>query len=1109
MIIQRTPPKPAALVVLLLLAGPAAFAQSVSDSDFFSISSTTIGLLQEHTFTLQIRVATRTPAMAFTLPLTYAGHPNLHIDRSVGADGVTYDSVGNSSRWQSRTVLVDSVNKTILLGFVSFQNPLPPSTGPLATLHFKLTFTDVPAQVTVDSTRIPPANFLSFVDENAEEYIPQFTPGQIDITDRMPIIRFNVSSLTFVAHVDSTNPPPAGFMIINDGAGVLQWRATGDRPWLGLAPESGSGDATVAVSVNTAGLEVGSYTGNITVSDSGAVNSPQVLPVTLKILRRPDPADSNYVSVSTAVAPTNQPSRTSVEITIGTTQPLMVMAIPLTYAGSPYLRVDRTRGERGITWRALGLDPVWNVRVFNVDTVRKTMMVALLPFTQAFAAAEGSLATIHFILDSTAVPDTIPIDTTVIAPNNHLLFYDTSFQTFVPAFQAGAVILEPFRDSLCLSPPVIDMQAIQDEALPPCVRVIGTNCGGISLWTTWIDNRCSGGWLGTHAESQHDSLFLDVCATTTHLDTGVYVCTLIVGAERMVNSPQKLPVVYRVIAPRSEAVVFNCGLAATLLGGPLTDRAAFGTDPEATDGYDAGIDMFKPPPPPGEFVRVFFPHPEWGRIEDQFAADIRSPFLDECKSWWVAVESTRPGPLRLEAECLRPASPLRMRLSDERGHLLAPDFDVYGYTYPSPGGTQLFVLTLCGPGRFTTTYDGGWNLVSSPLEPDDPSLLSVFGPGVDSFQLYGWNGGYFAPTEFHGCGTGYWLLLPVQRTIEYTGAPCGSASNPTRITLHLGWNLIGAPYSIPARLVDAELDSAGLRLPADVAVGRGWFSPSLWSWQGGTYRFGNVLSPGSGYWIPSLCEGIELVLYPFDGAFLASPASPAPEDVVSISVAGTDVSVRVGVHENATDGFDAGYDLPLPPQGPIAPGSWLGIAASMNPLFRYYYQDVRSTAKHAEWSIAVAHAGGATLLFTNTAALTARGYRLTFVDPVDSQNTEIDQDMKVFFDRGRFELVAERVATGVSDRPDRWFLAENYPNPFNPATTIRFGLASPSHVELVIYNVLGGRVRTLDSRDYPAGEHALSWDGRDDRGRAVASGVYFYRLVAGDFDQARKMLLMR
>jgi hypothetical protein len=100
-------------------------------------------------------------------------------------------------------------------------------------------------------------------------------------------------------------------------------------------------------------------------------------------------------------------------------------------------------------------------------------------------------------------------------------------------------------------------------------------------------------------------------------------------------------------------------------------------------------------------------------------------------------------------------------------------------------------------------------------------------------------------------------------------------------------------------------------------------------------------------------------------------------------------------------------------------------------------------------------------------------------------------------------------------RPVAFELGQNYPNPFNPSTTIKFTL--PAAVDggatvptsLRIYNVLGELVRTLADESMVPGVHHKVWDGRDDQGNQVASGVYFYRLRAGDFEDTRKMVLMK
>jgi len=93
--------------------------------------------------------------------------------------------------------------------------------------------------------------------------------------------------------------------------------------------------------------------------------------------------------------------------------------------------------------------------------------------------------------------------------------------------------------------------------------------------------------------------------------------------------------------------------------------------------------------------------------------------------------------------------------------------------------------------------------------------------------------------------------------------------------------------------------------------------------------------------------------------------------------------------------------------------------------------------------------------------------------------------------------------------PRSFSLSQNYPNPFNPLTSIEYSLARGSQVELSIYNVVGERVRVLVDERQRAGVYRATWDGKDGAGNEVASGVYFYRLVAGDHTFNRKMLLVK
>jgi hypothetical protein len=100
------------------------------------------------------------------------------------------------------------------------------------------------------------------------------------------------------------------------------------------------------------------------------------------------------------------------------------------------------------------------------------------------------------------------------------------------------------------------------------------------------------------------------------------------------------------------------------------------------------------------------------------------------------------------------------------------------------------------------------------------------------------------------------------------------------------------------------------------------------------------------------------------------------------------------------------------------------------------------------------------------------------------------------------------VGVGAS-LPTETALLANVPNPFNPTTIVGFSLASDGPVSLCVYNALGQQVRTLASGYTTAGHHTVTWNGRDDRGNAAASGVYMYRLVTGDKVMVKRMTLVR
>lgn len=107
-------------------------------------------------------------------------------------------------------------------------------------------------------------------------------------------------------------------------------------------------------------------------------------------------------------------------------------------------------------------------------------------------------------------------------------------------------------------------------------------------------------------------------------------------------------------------------------------------------------------------------------------------------------------------------------------------------------------------------------------------------------------------------------------------------------------------------------------------------------------------------------------------------------------------------------------------------------------------------------------------------------------------------------------LLASQGPIAVTVPPPHAFeLEQNYPNPFNPNTTIAFSLPRSAPTSLVIYNMNGQLVRTLINQFMSAGRHIAIWDGRDDKGQQVASGIYFYTLMNEELHKTRRMQLVR
>jgi hypothetical protein len=106
--------------------------------------------------------------------------------------------------------------------------------------------------------------------------------------------------------------------------------------------------------------------------------------------------------------------------------------------------------------------------------------------------------------------------------------------------------------------------------------------------------------------------------------------------------------------------------------------------------------------------------------------------------------------------------------------------------------------------------------------------------------------------------------------------------------------------------------------------------------------------------------------------------------------------------------------------------------------------------------------------------------------------------------------ITENMSNSETDVfPSKFQLAENYPNPFNPITTLRYDLPENGLVTIIIYDMLGREVKTLINQTQDAGYRSVIWDATNNYGKPVSAGIYLYQLQAGEYIQTKKMVLLK
>ena len=417
--------------------------------------------------------------------------------------------------------------------------------------------------------------------------------------------------------------------------------------------------------------------------------------------------------------------------------------------------------------------------------------------------------------------------------------------------------------------------------------------------------------------------------------------------------------------------------------------------------------------------------------------------------------------------------------------------------------------------------EGGWQTRSQIWPNFTPLVETLF--GIGAIALTPTDEGTWIENDNLLFGIAYWINAPETNFFSTTADiyPSEIDSFP----LEPGWNFIANPHycSYPIESLRFLLGT-NLFLYSEM-IAQNLVSRAIFVYRNGKFQAVDTIAPFEAFYIKYYGDqslNTYLSFYPYFTAPEITPPDNFWQFQISVSSAASDTSEFIlGTNPIATDGYDFYLDLPSAPDKPF-PG--LNAYLSRETPEDLSFRDKKLSAEFREafsevneqekiWDFKV--------VCNSTSPVE---FNLSDIDlpPDYSVKIYIAEQVYSYNHTNSFTFIpsAPGTFTGtiiVSNRPDS---AEDliqppiskvaiYPNPFNPSTTIAFNTPVTQEVELSLYNLKGQKVRTLYKGILKRGEHKLIWDGKDNNGRTVSSGIYFAQIEAGKYSQIRKMMLIK
>ncbi|MBS1518940.1 MAG: T9SS type A sorting domain-containing protein [Bacteroidetes bacterium] len=486
------------------------------------------------------------------------------------------------------------------------------------------------------------------------------------------------------------------------------------------------------------------------------------------------------------------------------------------------------------------------------------------------------------------------------------------------------------------------------------------------------------------------------------------------------------------------------------------DSIKFGMSPFATDLLDTclGESIIPPPPPAGAFDQRFVLS-----TNDGVRTDFRNDTV-MMRKWKMNFQPSTSGyPFTFTWKNSDFPTDGSFFLKDPSGIIV----NINMRNQNSYVLTNSAINSLNIEYEYNTTKEisvnSGWNMISIPISLSDMNPSVIF-PGAASPAYY-YNNGYVS-TNVLQISKGYWVKFNNPGSYFVTGIPL----SPKNINVVSSWNIIG-PFdeNIPVNNI--------------VTVPSGLLSSNFFEYND-AYYIEDTLKAGKGYWIKSNANG-----YIKNGTGDNVVMNTHIDYNTLITFDFSDANGRSAkLFLTGESGNIQNSDLP-----PVPPAGVFDVRFSSDKFIESVNQNqiVRINSAEMPFKLKVTNLNGAKIRVKDNVTGNLLNKELTDNDEIII-NSPLDN----------FTVINE------SQIPESYGLSQNFPNPFNPSTTIKYQIPEDGKVNIVIFDVLGRELMTLVDKVQNAGKYEMEFNAGD-----LSSGIYFYRLISGDFSDLKRMVLLK